>query len=185
MQGSGLSCLRCLEPTHARIQGTGAAVADAGSMRSMQATGCRSSSWSDTCAARTALWCGIAEGLALVLPIRLDEPHLFENERSVDSALCHRHGLRFSHRLTCRRQTFIEVDGPLPNVMPKRLYYAEFNASMFHTSRRTNSTACSSRKGELPNRVRSQIARPSTVPDAEQRVLNLPAAFSSLAKCRP
>jgi hypothetical protein len=49
--------------------------------------------------------------------------------------------------------------------MPKRLHYAEFNASMFHTSRRTNSTACSSRKGELPNRVRSQIARTSTVPD--------------------
>jgi hypothetical protein len=51
------------------------------------------------------------------------------------------------------------VDRPLPNVMPKRLYYAEFNASMFHTSRRTNSTACS-----------SQIERPSTVPDAEPRL---------------
>jgi hypothetical protein len=28
------------------------------------------------------------------------------------------------------------------------LHYAEFNASMFHTSRRANSTACSSRKGD-------------------------------------
>ena len=103
--------------------------------------------------------CGDEPGLALVLAIRLDEPHLFGNKRSVDSALCHRHSLRFSHRLTCRRQTFIEVDRPLPNVMPKRLYYAEFNASMFHTSRRTNSTACSSRKGELPNRVRSRDSK--------------------------
>jgi hypothetical protein len=83
-------------------------------------------------------------GLALILPIRLEEPHFFGNKRSVDNALCHRHGLRFSHRLTCRRQTFIDVDRPLPNVMSKGLHYAEFNASMFHTSRRTNSTACSS-----------------------------------------